>query len=722
MRRLLLLTGILLLAVYGVYATDTNPDKRNYRTKKFSGKAPVIDGLLTDDAWTQAVKSGNFTQFQPYEGRAPSQKTEFAILYDENNLYVAIWAYDNSPDSIIRRLTRRDEIDGDLVGVDFDSYYDHRTAFGFWVSAGGVKMDRIATNDGGTEDNTWDPIWYVETHIGDKGWTAEMRIPLSQLRFGEMVNQIWGMNVVRMIYRHNEISLWSPIPRDISGYVHMYGDLQGIEGIRPRKQVDVTPYTVASVERFEKVADNPFKTSGKDSHYSAGVDAKVGITNNFILDLTINPDFGQVEADPSQVNLTAFETFYEEKRPFFIEGRSILSMPLMMGDGDLANENLFYTRRIGRRPHGSSSLNTGEYSNHPDFTRILGAAKITGKTKNGWSVGLLESVTSEEKAEITSGENTRYETVEPMTNYLIGTIQKDFNQGNTLVSGMVTSTNRKLDQTGMETMLHRSAYTAGLNFTQFFKNKSYMLMLKTYFSRVNGSAEAITQTQMSPARYYQRPDIDYVTLDTTRTGLTGNGGTFFLGRIGNAKFQYGAFLTWKSPGVELNDVGYIQTADQILEILWAGYRFNEPFWIIRQAGLNTNHWTGHDFGGRFQGYGGNINGQAEFKNMWSASFNLNWQSPELDTRLLRGGPAFKSVASLMSGFSMSTDSRKKFIARANMFFKRAQFDHMNMNRFNMDFTYRPFNTLSLTLSPYLTQIDNNMQYMGKQDFGGEPRY
>ncbi|MFA5815394.1 MAG: DUF5916 domain-containing protein [Bacteroidales bacterium] len=714
----LLTTAILIPGI--AVSQETVTAKRQYQAVKLKQQPPVIDGRLDEGFWQTTEKGGQFVQFQPYEGRQPSQMTEFAITYDDNNLYVAFWAYDSSPDSISRRLTRRDEIDGDIVGIDIDSYFDKRTSFGFFVNASGVKMDQVTSNNGMSEDKTWDPNWYVGTSINDHGWTAEMRIPLSQLRFSDKKNRIWGIEVMRSIFRKDEVSMWQPIPRNAPGSVYLYGELTGISDIKPKRQIDLTPYAVASGEKFEKVEGNPYAT-GKDFNYSAGLDAKIGVTNNLTIDLTVNPDFGQVEADPSEVNLTAFETFFAEKRPFFVEGRNILSMPLMLGDGDLANENLFYTRRVGRKPQRYPGLSDGEYAKVPEFSRILGAAKISGRTENGWSIGLLESVTAEGKAEIDLAGEKRYETVEPLTNYLIGTVRKDINEGNTVISGMITSTNRKLDEITMND-LHSGAYTAGLDFTRYFKDKTYMLMAKTYISQINGTPEAITQTQMSSARYYQRPDVTHIKLDTTRTSLFGNGGTLFFGKLGNAPLQWGWFLSWKSPGVELNDVGYMRSADNILPIFWAGYRFTKPFGIFRSMSLNTNHWTSFDFGLNYQGYGGNINANASFKNLWIAGAGLNWDTQSIETSLLRGGPAFKVPGRLRPWVSIGTDQRKKLSFKINGFGYRANEGHGSMEGMDLSINYKPINALSISLSPNFTSSFSNMQYITQTTYGSADRY
>ncbi len=698
----------------------TTTAKRQYQAVKLRQQLPVIDGRLDEAFWQTAEKGGQFVQHEPYEGKAPSQTTEFVITYDDNNLYVAFWCYDSSPDSISRRLARRDDIDGDMVGIDVDSYFDKRTSFGFFISASGAKMDMVTSNDGMAEDKTWDPNWYSAASINDKGWTAEMRIPLSQLRFSDKENKTWGIQAYRYIFRKGELSQWQHIPRNAPGSVHLYGELTGINDIKPRRQIDLTPYTVVSGEKFEKEEGNPYAT-GKDFKYSAGLDAKIGVTNNLTVDLTVNPDFGQVEADPSEVNLSAFETFFEEKRPFFVEGRNILSMPLMLGDGDLANENLFYTRRVGRRPQRYPGLNDGEFAKVPEFSRILGAAKISGRTENGWSIGLLESVAAEERAEIDLVGDKRYETVEPLTNYLIGTVRKDMNDGNTVISGMITSTNRKLDETTMDD-LHSGAYTAGVDFTQYFKDKSYMLMAKTYISQVNGTPGAILQTQLSSARYYQRPDVSHIHLDTTRTSLFGNGGTLFFGKLGNSPFQWGWFLSWKTPGVELNDVGYMRSADNILPIFWAGYRFTKPFWIIRSINLNTNHWAGFDFGANYQGYGGNINGNVSFKNLWELGAGLNWDTQGVETSLLRGGPAFRTPGRIQPWIYVGTDQRKKLSMTVNGYGYQAAEGHGSMQGMQLSVNYKPINALSISLSPNFTSSFSNLQYIQQSSFGSEDRY
>ena len=346
-----LLTYIFLPAVIG-----QTIDKKQYKATQVSS-SPVINGILDEDVWKTGDWVDDFTQNEPYNGKEASQRTEFKILFDDNNLYVAIKAYDTSPDSIVNRLTRRDQADGDLAGIILDSFHDLRTGFLFGVSSSGVKYDHIFTNDGQNEEDSWDHNWWVKTSLNSEGWVAEMKIPFSQVRFEKNSGEVWGLEVARVLYRKNETSFWQHIPKDAPGLVHLFGELKGLEQIKPRKIFDVTPYGVAKTETFKAEAENPFLAKGKLSGLNGGIDAKIGVTNNMTMDLTINPDYGQVEADPSEVNLSAYETFLNERRPFFVEGNNITNFSLGIGDGGVGNDNLFYSRRIGRQPHGDPELN-----------------------------------------------------------------------------------------------------------------------------------------------------------------------------------------------------------------------------------------------------------------------------------------------------------------------------------------------------------------------------
>lgn len=704
--------------VHTIYSQETI--KRNYITGKTNGQIITVDGKFDEPAWEKAIWENKFVQFQPYEGKEPLKKTEFAVLYDKDNLYVGIKAFDN-PDSISMRMTRRDELDGDLVSIMLDSYFDKRTGFSFTVSAAGVKSDDIMSNDGENQDNTWDPIWWVKTGKTASGWNAEMRIPLTQLRFEHSDNQKWGFQVLRYIFRKDEVSVWQPTKRSQAGFVSQFGELTGIEGIKPRKTLDLMPYAVARTSRFEKEPGNPFRETGKKSNLDAGLDAKIGLTNNFTLDATINPDFGQVEADPSEVNLTTYETFFPEKRPFFIEGKNILTYRLSFGDGDLSYDGLFYSRRIGKRPSLSPDVQNNEYSNTPDFTRILGAAKITGKTQSGWSAGFLESVTAEENALIKGLNTSRKEIVEPLTNYFAGRIQKDFNKGNTYLGGMITSVNRHLDDKGID-FLHKSAYTGGLDFVHKWHNKDWIIDAGLFFSNVNGSKEAISRTQLAYIHNFRRPDATYLKFDPSRTSLNGYGGKFMIGKVGG-KFKIGSIWAWKSPGLELNDIGYAQQVDNIFQILWAGYRFYEPFSIFRELNINFNQWSIHDFGGNLNTLGANVNFNTQFKNYWRLFSNLNLNVISLDITALRGGPALRTPGETSLFLGLMSNPQKKFTVQLN---SRHGFSFEKNYSKNFDYNlilgYRPLRSLKIDFLPGLNLTKDEMQYVSQQSYTNKYSY
>ncbi|MDT8401459.1 MAG: DUF5916 domain-containing protein [Bacteroidales bacterium] len=713
------LTMVLLLFAGLVFNANSQGNKKKYYEAVRIENAPSIDGNLDDDAWLQNHWEDGLIQHEPYENRPPSQPTEFKICFDDVNLYVAIKALDSSPDSITNRMSRRDNGEGDMVFIGLDSYHDLRTLFVFGVSSAGVRFDIIMSNDGQNEDATWDPIWQAKTSIHEWGWAAEMKIPFTQLRFQKNSDEVWGMIVARQIFRHNEMSFWPAIPRDAPGIVHLAGELGGLEGVEPRKQFDIMPYGVASYSNYEAEEGNPFRT-GSDYKLKAGLDAKIGVTNNLTLDLTLFPDFGQVEADPSEVNLTAFETYFEEKRPFFIEGNNITSFNVGLGDGDIGNDNLFYSRRIGRSPHRYPSLGEYEYADVPTYTNIIGAAKLTGKTKNGLSVGFLESVTAEVKARIDSAGQDLTEIIEPLTNYSLARVQKDFNKGNTIIGGAVTNTIRRLDGTGMD-YLHKNASTAGLDFTQYFKERNYMLSASMYMSHVEGSEEAITRTQMSSARYYQRPDAGHVNLDTSRTSLSGFGGKIQAGKIGG-KWNFLWMSNWKSPGLEINDMGYQRQADWFINVLWTGYNFTEPFSIFRSLNLNSDVFFVNDFSGDFLGLGYEWNVNANLKNFWYVGTGGNFGFYNKSTSMLRGGPSIYMPNNWNYRIHFSSDDRKKVSLFAGTFLNGMADKVSLSSNYQLGVTIRPSNTLQLSLSPGYSLRNDEFQYITRKSFNDDDRY
>jgi len=709
---------VTLLLFFSVQLFAQSFSKKEYYAGACEKSELTIDGKLNDPAWMKANWQDDFIQYEPSEGKNPGQKTEFAILLDENFIYAGFRCWDTSPDSIVQRLTQRDQIDGDLVAFQIDSYNDKRTAFSFFLSASGSKQDFLISNDGENEDNTWDPIWVAKTSRDSLGWYAEFRIPLTQLRFEGNAEQTWGMQIGRMLFRKQEVSIWQPSSKKNAGWVSQFGELKGLKNLKSKKIADITPYAVARTDRYEKEPGNPFKSSGKKNQLSGGVDGKVGLTNNITLDFTINPDFGQVEADPSEVNLTSYETYFQEKRPFFIEGKNITSFPLMFGDGDLASENLFYSRRIGRRPHNSPELNNGEYLDAPDFTSILGAAKITGKTKKGLSVGFLESLTADESAKISTGQQDRSEMIEPFTNYSIGRLQQDFDKGNTIIGGMFTMVNRNIEETQLD-YLHKTAFTGGFDFVHKWHNKDYEIDLSSYFSRVEGSANAISNTQKSWIHNFQRPYATHLEFDSTRTSLSGQGGkVVFSKNGGNLKFL--AATAWKSPGLELNDVGYMRQADDILEVIWVGYRIYEPFSIFRNLNLNFNQWTEWNFAGELTGPGGNINAHTQLKNYWNFNVGSNINGEQLSTTELRGGPALKLPGTKNVWFAFGSNEQKKVTGELQAMFLSGNIkDYKNLYNCNASLGYRPSKSLKITITPDFTINNDQLQYVTQQEYGNK---
>lgn len=684
-------------------------EKKTYTTSR-TVTPPIINGDLGDEAWAAGEWSGDFWQYEPDEGAPVSQKTEFKLLYDDDNLYVAIKCHDSAPDSIVSRMTRRDDTDGDEVTVMIDSYFDQRTAFGFAVSAAGVKADRVWTEDGMNSDESFDPIWYVKTGIYEWGWAAEMRIPLTQLRFAEKSEQVWGLEVFRRIYRHSETNMWQPIARNASGMVRFAGLLKGLSNIRPRTLFDMTPYGVASFESYEGEAGNPY-LDGSDLRGNIGLDAKIGVTNNMILSLSLNPDFGQVEADPSEVNLTAFESYFREQRPFFIEGKNITDYGLGIGGGDEGNDNIFYSRRIGRSPRLNHSAGEGEYAHTPGFTPIIGSAKLTGKSSGGLSVGIIEAVTAKVNTRIfdPADDETIHKTAEPLTNYTIGRVQKDFSGGKTIIGGMITSTLRSLDAE-TEDYFHRSATTGGIDFTRYFGNMNYIFQIRSAFSHVAGTEAMIGRTQRSVIHNFTRPGADYLEYDPYRTSLSGFGGNLMAGKIGgNWQFLY--LSAWKSPGFELNDVGYMQVADQYLGVGVINYNIYKPFSIFNRMSFGTNLIHMMDFGGNTNVAGISQSWNARYTNQWGTFLSFQLNSRETDNHFLRGGPAMKMPGQIYIGGSIDSDWRKKLTGEAGFrYFKTFQ-DVRTSYSLSFELEYRPFSTLTLSAEPEWSTTNNLMQYV-----------
>ena len=503
---------------------DSKIEKRSYTTKSLIGnESPVVDGLLNDKCWDIVPWSEEFIEREPDENTAPSEQTRFKIVYDKNFLYLGIRCFDKDPSKIVKRLSRRDGFEGDWVEVNIDSHHDKRTGFSFTSSVSGVKGDEFISDNGNNWDGSWNPIWHLKTNIDEEGWTAEIKIPLSQLKFGNDKEQTWGLQVQRRIFRLEERSSWQRIPQDAPGWVSEFGELKGLIDLEPQKQIEIQPFFATQLNTYKKEEGNPYR-DGNDAKINGGLDAKIGITNDLTMDLTINPDFGQVEADPASIALDGFQIFFEERRPFFVENKNIFNY--RFADNQ---DNLFYSRRIGRSPQGGVNEASNEYVDRPNNTTILGAAKFSGKTKNGWSLGILESVTDKEYAKISDNVTEREALVEPLTNYFVGRAQKDFNNRNSFFGIIFTGTNRNLQGDDLS-YLRKAAYTGGLDFEHNWKKRKYFLKATLVASRVEGSKESILATQYSLTHLFQRVDAGNVEIDPDRTSLTGTGGKLEIGK------------------------------------------------------------------------------------------------------------------------------------------------------------------------------------------------
>lgn len=711
-----LLLGLLVVPV--VLNAQENHNIKSYVAERVVGKAPVIDGKLNDKAWSEAKWGDGFYQFQPYNGKKATQKTDFKILYDNNNLYVAIRCYDSEPNKIVRRLTRRDHIDGDWAGIAIDSHFDKRSAYGFFVSEAGVKFDGKFTNDNGNSDNSWNPIWYVKTSKDSKGWVAEMRIPLSQLRFAKEPSMTWGLELVRYIFRNQEKDFWQPIYQDASGFVSQFGLLTGIHNLKPKKEVFLTPYVMSKLTTGPVTAGDPF-SKARAASVSAGLDGTIAVTNDLTMNFTINPDFGEVNADPAQVNLSAFETYFSELRPFFVEGSNIFNFPVIAGN-DNSRENLFYSRRIGRTPQYAPDLADSEYIKSPGVTRILGACKLSGKTDKGWSVGIMDALGNREVAKIDSVGKKYNVAVEPLTNYFNARLQKQFNNGNTYLGGMVTATNRSIHDTSL-LFLPNAAYTMGVDFRNYWKNRVYEFSAKVLASSVTGGTTAITDLQQSSQRYFQRPG-DSRKVDSSLRVLQGTSASIDFRKIGQGHWRYGIMGYMISPGLEINDQGYLRHADDIEESTWLQYNIWEPVGIFNNLYFSASNWVSWNFAGQETNSGESLNSWGQFKNYWHASVDVQHQGYNLQWSELRGGPALLFPGHWSYHIHLSTDSRKKLFF--STYFGRSVYDQDmgSATHMNLGINYQPLDFLKFSFGPNLYQSHQGAIYVGDEQVNNKDLY
>ena len=695
---------------------DPKTEKRSYTTKSLIGnESPVVDGLLNDKCWDIVPWSEEFIEREPDENTPPSEQTRFKMVYDKNFLYLGIRCFDKDPKKIVKRLSRRDGFEGDWVEVNIDSYHDKRTGFSFTSSVSGVKGDEFISNNGNNWDGSWNPIWYLKTNIDQEGWTAEIKIPLSQLKFGNDKEQTWGLQVQRRIFRLEERSSWQRIPQDAPGWVSEFGELKGLIDLEPQKQIEIQPFLATQLNTYKKEEGNPYRR-GNDTKLNGGLDAKIGITNDLTMDLTINPDFGQVEADPASIALDGFQIFFEERRPFFVENKNIFNY--RFADNQ---DNLFYSRRIGRSPQGGVSHASNEYVDRPNNTTILGAAKFSGKTKNGWSLGVLESITDNEFAKISDNITERKQLVEPLTNYFVSRAQKDFNNRNSFFGVIFTSTNRNLKGDDLN-YLRKSAFTGGLDFEHNWKKRKYFFKANLVASRVEGSKEAILVTQYSLTHLFQRVDAGNVEIDPDRTSLTGTGGKLEIGKSSVGHWRYSGLFVWRSPELELNDIGFLRQADEIKQYGFLSHQTLKPFGQFRKIYTEFMQYTTQDFDGNFNRLQYSINSNANLKNNWYINAEMVYKPFIYTNTILQGGPRFRYSPEFVKDAFVNTDSRKKLSFNAGFIHSQGSSDSFSYLEYDFGVEYKPINSFTISVSPSYTINKSKTQYVTETSFGSDPRY
>jgi hypothetical protein len=596
---------------------------------RVNGAAPQLDARLDEPVWAAAEPATGFILREPTEGGPAPEATEVRFVYTHEALYIGARMFSNAPGSIRRMVARRDrEPPSEQLIVSLDTRADRRTAYSFAVTPGGVRIDYFHNSDFETaRDYSYDPVWQVRTSVDSLGWVAEFRIPFTQLRYNPGAEQVWGLNLVRLVPARNEESLWMLVARNETGWSSRMGLLAGIADVPPSRRIELSPYVATNARRFGEVDSlDPFAqrfTTGA----RMGGDLKMGLGPNMTLEATFNPDFGQVEADPAEVNLTAFETFFEERRPFFLEGSDLLG-----------GRGTFYSRRIGAQPPGSD---TSDYAEPVDNTTILGAAKVTGRLPSGLAIGGLAAMTARERIETYDTAGATYGTavVAPPALYGVVTARQEFGRDRSTVAASFTGVQRDLEPGSLlEALVARRAVTALVDTRIRWAGGRYDVSAFWGVSHVMGDSQAILRLQRSSRRYFQRPDAGHVDVDPSRTTLTGVGAGINHSKLGG-NLRWDIDYAEERPSLEINDLGSLGSADD-RGLFWdIYYRHTQP-------GPLLHNWAS----GIFQGNEWNFDGDRRFTEAgawWEGTLRGNFLRPsiELSTRLralsddlTRGGP------------------------------------------------------------------------------------
>jgi Domain of unknown function (DUF5916) len=695
---------------YGIHSDSAKVNRPITEAIRVSGRI-TIDGNLTEPEW-QRPGMHEFTQRDPIEGAIPTYPTYVWITYDDEAIYIAARMYDNHPDSIISRIGRRDaELSSDWFGLAIDSYHDRRNAFFFITYPSSSIVDGILYNDS-WDDKTWDGIWDVGTSIDDQGWTAEFRIPFSQLRFPDLKEYVWGINFVRVIERYKEEDYYIMVPKKESGFVSHFADLIGIHDIHPPARIELLPYVMGGFKNTNQFETGDPFNNGNKSKGNIGIDMRFGIGSNLTLNTTLNPDFGQVEVDPAVVNLTQFETYYDEKRLFFVDGTNYFSFG---GGGVNSNygfnfggPEFFYSRRIGKPPQGI--VEHQGYVDFPDATTILGAAKLTGKIAEGWSIGTVHAFTQREHAEIDSAGVRFSDIVEPFTSYNIVRSMWEFNQGRQAIGIIGTAVNREQRNPLPDKYFNSGAYSFGADgWIPLNANRDYVLTSWLSISHVTGSHERMISLQRSSLHYFQRPDAASVEVDSLATSITGYAGRFAINKE-RGNFIFNTAFGFISPGFEVNDIGFVHRTNIFNGHIVLGYRWYEPDGIFRSKNFQIATFRNFDYDGNKIDDGYFLFLNMQFMNYWEIKGQFYHSRERLDNSSTRGGPLMKILPSHSAELGVGTDSRKPFTFQIDMQASRNESGSFTLG-LGTDIEWKPSSSITLTVSPSFEKNHSAAQWV-----------
>ncbi len=680
-----------------------------------------LDGRLDERIWLTAQPATDFIQTQPDEGESATQRTEVRFLFDDGAIYIGARMYDElGAEGVQSRLVRRDGFaNSDELSITFDTFHDHLGRTSFSINPSGVKGDAFGPGSA-FPDDSWDPVWEVETRVDSLGWTAEFRIPLSQLRFPKDSLQTWGLQVTRIVNRLNERSHWSFWRLNESGGPSRYGHLEGLVITASPGRAEILPYVVGRSANFGGTDDNNPFDNPHELDYRFGVDLKYLLTSNLTLTATMNPDFGQVEVDPAVVNLSDFETYFPERRPFFVEGRGFLRYGGLWCYfcSNTSGLSLFYSRRIGRTPQGSgNAYDAGEYADVPENTTILGAAKITGRTAGGWTIGLLDAVTGREHARVIGTDGSRFNTeVEPLTNYFAGTLGKDLRGGDLVVRAMATSVVRDLRNPAFRAQLNRHAEAAGLEVVSWWKDRTYRLAANFAASQIAGDAGAILQAQRSSARYFQRPDREHGgnglftdAYDSTLTSMRGFAGYARFSKEGG-DWLWEVSTNFRSPGFEVNDLAFLTRADFVWMNANIFRQFTKPTKVFRRMSFIVGGQQRYNFDGDLTDRQAHAFFSIQLPNYWRFNTFFIRRFSVLDDRLTRGGPVVRRPSSNYWWVSLSTDSRKNLVLQTSPSYGCNSEGACDYSA-GLNITFRPIPSISISLGPRFSHSESSAQFV-----------